>query len=192
MRTNFKILTLLAFLSCSTKETKTVGDTTSQANQTDNEIKLKEDTLLLANVVTHYFSSPIIKDTFRIKLTGQTVDKGTVEFEIKTSSGLIIHYEKYPSYYLIGYGLESYASEEEKTQYIRDRVLTFFSEENFRQPAIAKDVQFDGDYSDKEIWDDIKSDSTAVKFEYLIAEESQAQIVYSKRLKKVVTIFSCC
>jgi hypothetical protein len=134
----------------------------------------------------------MVKDTFKIKITGQSITDGTFEFEIITNNGIVIHHETYPSYYLIGYGLENNATEADKAEFIKKRIVKFFEEENFHTPAISKDEKFDEDYSDKEFWEDIKSDSTAVSFGYLIGEESNGQIAYSKRLKKVITIFSCC
>ena len=194
MRTSFKILTLLTVLSCSTKDTKTVDQKPLQDTQTlVNKTNLdKQEKLLLANVMTHYFSSPTIKDTFKIVLSGHTIIDSNFEFEIKTNYGLVIHNEIYPSSYLIGYGLDPNASETEQAEYIKNRVLTFFEEENFRQPAIEKDELFDADYSDLEVWNDIKADSTAVKFISLVGEEGIGHIAYSKKLKRVVMIFSCC
>lgn len=195
MRTHFKILTLLIVLSCSTRDSKTFDNASFVGDQAPSSIlpgQQKVDVPLLTNVVTHHFSSPSFKDTFKIRLTGRSITEATVAFEIKTNHGLVIHYATYPSYYLIGYGLDNEASEIDKAAYIRSRFLKLFDEENFRQPAIFEDEEFDADYSDAEIWEDIKSDTTAVKFEYLIGEESYNQIAYSKKLKKVVTIFSCC
>lgn len=191
MRTSLRILALLTILSCSVKD-KTVDTKITQGLQADSTPKDAKDTILLQNVVAHYFSSPIAKDTFRITLTGQTINNGTVEFDIQTYQGLVIHYRTFPSYDLIGYGLDNNASEPEKEEYIKSRISNFFEEENFRQPAISKNDKFEEDYSNKEIWDDIGSDTTAVTFEYLIGEESFGRIAYSKKLDKVVTIFSCC
>lgn len=193
MKIQLLIIGLSAILGCSTKDTGTSSD--EERDQDTSDIHSNQDRteiLFLKNVIAHHFSSPTVKDTFKIKLTGQTITEGTVEFEIKTNYGLVIHYENYPSYYLIGYGLDSNASETEKADYIKNRILRFFDEENFQQPAILKNEIFEVDYSDREVWEDIKSDSTAVKFDYLIGEEGNGRIAYSKKLKKVVTIFSCC
>lgn len=192
MRITFKILILLTILNCSNKDTTPFDNKTVEDIPAENKSNHYQDTLHLTNVTTHYFSSSIVKDTFKLTLTGQTITDGKLEFEIKTNYGLVIHYETYPSYYLIGYGLDDTATEIQKREYIKGRLLSFFNEENFRQPAISKDEIFDEDYSNKDVWDDIKSDTTSVKFEYLIGEESHEQIAYSKKLKKVVTTFSCC
>jgi hypothetical protein len=194
MRTTFKITILLIILGCSTKDKPILENTKSPGIQVlDNKSKQnKVEILLLTNVITHHFSSSTSKDTFKIRLIGKTITESKFEFEIKTSHGLVIHFETYPSYYLVGYGLDPNANEIEQSEYIGGRISKFFDEENFRQPAISKDELFDEDYSNKEIWDDIKSDSTSVKFAYLIGEEGNGQIAYSKKLKKVVTIFSCC
>lgn len=195
MKPRFTILILLIAFGCATKDTNTINTTTPQNNHVADATFAKShrrDSLLLTNVATHYFSSPTAKDTFEITLRGETVNGGTVEFEIKTHEGDLIHYDSFPSYYLIGYGLSDKATEIEKTEYIKDRILNFFNEDNFKQPAISSEEAFDESYSEKEIWDDIRADTTAVRFEYIIAEESIAYIAYSKKLKNVVVIYSCC
>jgi hypothetical protein len=77
-------------------------------------------------------------------------------------------------------------------KYMRNRVKEFFDEKNFNYPAIKQDEVFDEDYSDMEIWNDIKSDRTAIGFYYLIGEEDGRTIAYSKKTKKVVMYFNCC
>jgi hypothetical protein len=77
-------------------------------------------------------------------------------------------------------------------KYIRNRIKEFFEEKNFKYPAIKQDEVLDEDYSDKEIWNDIQSDRTAIGFFYLIGEEDGRTIAYSKKTKKVVMYFNCC
>lgn len=113
-------------------------------------------------------------------------------FQIVDENGIEILTEKYPANYLIGYGLDPGATIEEQENYIKKRVDEFFKGENFISPAIELESKFDEDESDYQIWNDIKSDSTAVGFLYLIGEESIKSIAYSKKMKKVVVYFSCC
>ena len=63
---------------------------------------------------------------------------------------------------------------------------------NFINPAIAADDKFEADYSDKEIWDDIKSDPTAIGFYYMLGEEDGRRIAFSKKTGKVLMYFNCC
>jgi hypothetical protein len=68
----------------------------------------------------------------------------------------------------------------------------FFGEKNFLAPAIKENENFDSDYSDKNIWFDIREDRTATGFSYSIGEEDSRKIAFSKKLKKVVLYFNCC
>jgi len=183
------IVGLFTCLGCSTHESRTSDRDQESVRVTRmNQV----EALLLSNVVTRNFSSPTVKDTFKIKLTGKTITEGKVEFEIKTNDGLVIHYSTFPASYLIGYALDENASEHEQAEYIKTRIAQFFDTENFQQPAISAGETFDADYSEKPVWDDIKSDTTAVAFGYLVGEEAYVRIAYSKKLRRVVTIFGCC
>ena len=68
----------------------------------------------------------------------------------------------------------------------------FFSEEHFFSPAIAAADEFDSDYSEKEVWYNIKSDLTTVGFYYVFGEEAGCRIAYSKKLKRIVKYFCRC
>jgi hypothetical protein len=83
-------------------------------------------------------------------------------------------------------------SEKAREQYIRHRIKDFFSEEHFSNPAIKADEAYNEDYAKKADWEDIKTDRTAIGFDYLIGEEAGRHIAYSKKQKKVVLYFSCC
>ena len=195
MKPRFTMLVLLIAFGCAVKDTESTKTPAPQSDQVADKPLTKpgrKDSLLLINVVTHYFSSPTVEDTFKITLRGETVRDATVEFEIRTPEGYSIHYESFPSNYLIGYGLSDKATERERTDYIKDRILRLFNEENFKQPAISSEDVFDESYSDKEIWDDIHADTTAISFEYIIAEETIRHIAYSKKLKQVMLIYTCC
>jgi hypothetical protein len=73
-----------------------------------------------------------------------------------------------------------------------NRIREFFKEKNFYSPAIKQDEIFNEDLSDKEIWTEIKSDSSAIGFYYLIGEEDGRKIAFSKKKNKIVMYFNCC
>jgi hypothetical protein len=160
-------------------------------NYGNGSITFQQSTLL-ENIVNRKFSDPTTKDKFSITIIGESLIKGMMVFQIVDANGSEILTEKYPANYLIGYGLNPDATVDEQENYIKKRVDEFFKDENFHSPAIELESKFDEDESDYQIWNDIKSDSSAVGFFCLIGEEGFQSIAYSKKLKKVVVYFSCC
>lgn len=155
---------------------------------------IKKDSVLLENRVQHEFSNLDKKDEFYVCLVGESILDATVVFTITNSDGVEIFREEFPSVSLIGYDLPGGidASTRDQQNFIKYRVRHFFDEKNFFIPAIKSDQEFDEDYSDKEIWNEIKSDQKTRGFYYSIGEEDGRKIAYSKRLKKVVQYFNCC
>lgn len=148
---------------------------------------------LYQNVVERNFSNPEEKDELSIKIIGNSILGGTAVISITTKVGRTIFKEEFPARYLIGYSFTgSYDNEDHKEDYIKERVDEFFVEENFSNPAISTDEQFDEDYSELDNWNDIKSDKTAIGFYYLIGEEAGCRIAYSKKQKRTLTYFCCC
>lgn len=142
---------------------------------------------------THFFSDTTDKDEFHIYLKGKSILEAIVQFKITSPTGDVLLEEEFPSHYLIGYGLfGDEITDEKKEKYITNRISTFLDEENFLMPAIDPNELFDADYSDKIIWDDIKSDKNAIGFYYLVGEEDGRTIAFSKKMKKVVQYFGCC
>jgi hypothetical protein len=195
MKIQLLIIGLLTTLSCTTK---TDSHTVSQPDTLTNDINdrqaeiLTVDTVLYKSETVHYFSSPADKDTFKITVTGQSINGGQFRFQIVTKGGEILLDEKYETTMLLDYGLKPNPTDKETEKYIKTRIDKFFADDNFHQPAISKSDTFDKDYSDKEIWDDIISDQTSIGFYYLIGEEDGRQIAFSKRLGKVVLYYNCC
>jgi hypothetical protein len=149
---------------------------------------------LIENTARRTFSDLETKDTFSIQLTGNSISEGTVSFTIRNNKDELIFEEKFPSTYLIGYGLIEIKDPtiEQEEQYIRKRVSEFFNEDNFIQPAIEETDEFDSDYSIQEDWIIIKSDQTSVGFYYLVGEGAGCRIAYSKKLKRTIKYFCCC
>jgi hypothetical protein len=151
------------------------------------------DSILISHSVTHKFSDPIKEDSFVLVVNGQSLLDGQVTFKIISHNGTLLHTENFPTNYLIGYGLVGIKNTTSKQQeeYITKRIKDFFKEENFSYNPL-KDDTFDKEYSNKEIWDDIKSDSTAIGFYYLIGEEDGRRIAFSKKKKTTELYYNCC
>jgi hypothetical protein len=152
----------------------------------------ERDAVLLKNEVLHNFSSLSGQDTFRIYVTGTSILNGQFHFQIITSDASIIYAETLDTTWLLDYGAEGDTTLTAKESYIRNRIENFFNEKNFRQPAISSTEVYEADYSDKTIWDDITSDSTAIGFYYLVGKEDGRRVAYSKKLNKVVLYYNCC
>jgi len=181
------LITAAILLNCS-------GRTEVKTAEEINADQAKVDTLrsLYGNHTLHYFSNSAEKDTFKISVLGKSIVGGQIKFEIMDAKGQWVLNETFQAYNLIGYGLQSDATDEQKVAYIKNRIDAFFDEDNFHKPAIATDEPFDKSYSEKAIWEDIKSDHSSIGFHYLIGEEDGRNIAYSKTLKKTVIYFGCC
>lgn len=151
------------------------------------------DSVLIENKVIHEFSQVENKDEFYICIKGKSILDGKTIFKITKSDGTELLNEEFPSSHLMDYGFEGdMNSVKEKEEYIKSRIKNFFNESNFIFPAIKTDETFDEDYSDKDIWNEIKSDLTTIGFSYQIGEEDGRKITFSKKKGKVVMYFNCC
>lgn len=153
----------------------------------------KEDSVLIENKIMHSFSQIDRKDEFYICIKGKSITDGTVIFRITNTDGKEIYHEEFHSNLLINYDFDgNFNSKKDTEKFIKARIKDFFNEKYYEFPAIELDSDFSGNYSEKEIWDDIKSDRTAIGFIYLIGEEDNRGIAFSKKNGKVVMYFSCC
>lgn len=139
------------------------------------------------------FSHPDDNDVFSIRIVGDSISTGEFILTITTFENEVIFQEKHHTNLLIGYGLPFEETDTNIIEtYIKKRVDEFFIDDNFLNPAIPENHKFDPDYSDEEIWNDIKSDSTAIGFYYLLGIENGCRIAYSKKKREVVKYFCCC
>lgn len=194
----FALLTLL-LTSCfqGSRENIIQTKTLDQLNNIVENFELDDssdnDTIKFEQRKFCFFSSNDEKDEFLITITGETVYTGTMIFQITTHHGSLILKESYPAHFLLGYAfLGDPNSLKDKEEFIIKRATEFFNENNFNNPAISPEEDFDEDYSDKEIWEDIISDKTSIGFYYLIGEGDGRRIAFSKKKKRVVLYFNCC
>lgn len=154
------------------------------------------DTKMLKKV-THQqvFSNNNAEDTFSLTMVGNKINAAQISFTITNNKGEVLYKENFPSEALLDYGLLEVSekpSEADKANYILKRMDTFFEPKDFSVPAIKTNADYEPQYSNKTIWDDLQQDSTSIGFDYLLYEERGRSIAYSKKLKKVVEYFSCC
>lgn len=170
-----------------TEQSNTAIIDQNQSNGTLN------DSVLIENRVMHAFSQVDNKDEFYICIKGKSILKGKIIFKITNSDGIELLNEEFPSYLMMDYGfVGDMNSLKDCEDYIKNRIKDFFNEKYFICPAIKSDENFDESYSNKEIWDEIKSDQTRIGFSYLIGEEDGRHISFSKKKGKVVIYFNCC
>lgn len=179
MKIQLLIIGLLTVICCSTKKDKGTAD--SQLGQTT----------LYKNESVRYFSSSIKKDTFKITVTGQSIVTGQFRFQIINNAGQNLLDEVYPTSALIGYGFVKTDSTD-TASYMTNVIDGYFGDNNFYKPAIANEDKYLKDYSEKGIWDEIKSDKDAIGFRYVIGKRDGRQIAFSKKQEKVVLYFECC
>ena len=182
-KTSLPLLTLLALfiLSCNLINSKKEDKISNQNNTTPKGF-------LLSNIVVHAFSDPILKDTFKLFLKGDSIVSGRIIFQIISHNNKLIYNETFPASDLLGDNdLDSTSKQKEDD--IAKSFNDFFIEKQFIVPATALDSNLDLENVDKRIWNDIKSDPTAIGFEYAVGYETVISIAYSKKKKKVVTYF---
>jgi len=154
-----------------------------------------QENLLLKVETDRIFSSPDSEDLFQIILVGDSVHTGEVTFNIISSNGDTLLNNVYKAYAFNNKYAYVDGTTAQKTEEISNNLNSFFAPSNFRSPAIGKDEKeeyVDEDYTDLEIWKDIKSDKTAISFTYSLYGEYTNRIAYSKSRGEIVSIWSCC
>ncbi|MBR9918883.1 hypothetical protein GYB29_14705 [bacterium] len=160
------------------------------------ELSFAQENLLLKVETDRIFSSPDSEDLFQIILVGDSVHTGEVTFNIISSKGDTLLNNVYKaSAFNMKYAYTNDATTAQISEEISNNLNSFFAPSNFSSPAIGKDESeeyVDEDYTNLDIWKDIKSDQTAVGFTYSLYGEYTNRITYSKSLGKIVSIWSCC
>lgn len=195
------LLSLLGFVAaCSTPDTRqasttpSTADTATQLEPMDTArataANAQSDTL---KTVTkrHIFSAPGSPDEFRLVMRGKDALTGEATFTITDSNGQVIFREMLAAEDLeaaMVYEMKTpTASAAEREAYIRRRMDEFFSDKNFRTPALtAKDTYPTDGTVDRATWDDLRKRPDAVSFTYLVGKEDRRRIAWAPRTKQVV------
>nr|WP_294860714.1 hypothetical protein [uncultured Fluviicola sp.] len=184
--------------SSSKKETREVSiekeiNETKKPNES-SELNEKSD-FLIENKVFHTFSDPSKKDEFRIVITGKNLLKGKVLFAITNSEGKNLWKEEFDANYLLGYDFTGNINSQKETDaFITKRIKEFFGKDRFSVPAIEDEITFEDQsyYIDKETWEEVKANTKAVGFYYLLGAEDGKHIAFSVKKDKVVMFYNCC
>jgi hypothetical protein len=154
----------------------------------DDRVLVHNANVSLVNTVKHAFSNPARPDVFKLTLTGTSVLKGKVTFQIISFDNKEIHKETFPATDLYG-DLEEVLKPKQQTDTITSRFKHFFDKNSFHTPAISPQERYEYDVADKITWTGIKTDKAAIGFIYSHGYESSYGIAWSKKQKKVVQYF---
>lgn len=154
-----------------------------------DSINHNDTTHLFAVSYKHQFSNINTLDSFILTLSGKSILEGVLTFKIYDSSGKQIHREVFYAFDLL-FDEGDVIPQNKHADTIIARMKVFFTKESFLKPAIKLIPQYNEDQSDKENWDDINSDKTAIGFTYNYGYEGTYGIAYSKKKQKTVVYFS--
>lgn len=195
------LLSLLGFAAaCSTPDTRQAATTSSTADTATALEPMDTTRATAANAQSdtlktvrkrHVFSAPGSPDEFRLVMRGKDLLTGEATFTITDASGQVIFREILPAEDLeaaMVYEMKTpTASAAEREAYIRRRMDEFFSDKNFRTPALTpKDSYPTGSTIDRATWDDLRQRPDAVSFTYLVGKEDRRRIAWAPRTKQVV------
>jgi len=148
---------------------------------------------LIGYSTEHIFSDTTQKDIFSITLYGQDVVKGMIIFKILDFQQRQIFREQFPAKDLLG-DQEDMLNIKQQKDTINMEMSRFLNEKHFAKPAIDASQKLElsfeePDDTDKRNWREIKADQSAIGFLYSHGYEGTYGISYSKKQKKVVSIF---
>jgi len=146
--------------------------------------------IIFSNACLHSFSDPGAPDSFHVQLTGLTIRGGQVTVDIVTADGRNIYHEKFAAHELLS-DVEHLTPKQEE-DHIRQRIAHFFDKDAFEMPALGQNEVFDGDYVNKDDWEDIHSNRSAIGFHFLRGSEYDLFIAYSRKKRKAVPYSACC
>lgn len=161
----------------------------------DKTKNTEKSEFLIENKKLHAFSDPEKKDVFFIGIKGKNLLDGKVIFTITSPDGKQLLKEEFDADYLFGYDFTGdFKSKKDTDAFIKKRIGSFFAEKNFSVPAIKDDVVFEDQeyYIDKETWEEIKANSKAIGFYYLLGSEDGRHIAFSVKKQKVAMYYNCC
>jgi hypothetical protein len=161
--------------------------------QGTSEQQLDSDTVTIQykKSFTHEFSDNDTKDSFNVYLIGKTILWGRIKFEIKTASGQVIYSESFKASNIWDVTMND-STVKAREKYVLSFIKDSFNEKGFFSPAIKPTDPFVEDYSNKEVWDELKADKTAIGFIFSTGYEDGRKIAYIKSLKRAVIYFECC
>ena len=172
------ILLSTTLASCS----KVSTDGSSEATRTSSVKPL------YANSVTRHFSNEEQKDTFNVAVNGESIITGEVDLRITNYEGKRIFSTIFPARALLDHDGLINPKKDEKI--IKNRIDHFFETTQFDTPIAAKPDSSKNNDSTEAVRRMMALDPKSICFSYKSTKDSVSQIVYSKRLQKVVVLRS--
>lgn len=163
--------------------------TKEMAYHTDVDTTISRRKIFFEKSIMRYFSNLKTKDVFKIILNGEHYYSSSIDFTITNVQGEEIYHDNFPCLQILEEAFDgggNYATDLQREDYMKKYIFDFFQNNNFRTPAIDPEREFSEDFSVKEDWEDIKSDSSSVGFNYSIQPQSKTEIAYNK--KKNITV----
>ncbi|MFC4231086.1 hypothetical protein ACFOW1_04245 [Parasediminibacterium paludis] len=199
------VFTILAFIYMACKDEKKPTINTPKVNSDSllslinktpettsrlvDSINHNDTTHLFAVSFKHPFSNVNTLDSFTLTLSGKSIREGMLTFKILDVNGNEIHKEVFYAFDLL-FDEGDIIPHNKHADTIIARMKVFFTKDRFIQPAIELIPQYNEDQSNKENWDDINSDKTAIGFTYNYGYEGTYGIAYSKKKQKTIVYFS--
>ncbi len=180
---NVSFITLLLF-SCNSSNINSVN--TAPATKPIPSGKK----ILLSNIIPHFFSDSLKKDTFKLILTGDSITTSKAIFSIISHKGTQIYADTFDAEWLENVspenGTPSVAQYETSIRY---KVSRFFHDSNFVNALRIPEKGTCGDhgYPDSVNWFDIHSDKKVIGFHYWFdGAVDDNYLAWSKKQQKVV------
>ncbi|SHL32241.1 hypothetical protein [Flavobacterium chilense] len=216
--TLFFFLAILFFYACNRSEKHEIKKT-AIAHDSLKDIQTKKDTLnTVKTIETVYFddSNTVIREQFKDSVFAKfsdlstddkfifTIPKGNINqttsvFQIFNNAGQLIYERSFTTRYIVnGYDLEFIKSDEELEKNILNRAkeildinsLTDISDKNEikKDPVLGESRE---NFENYDVFIECQNDKRPL-FSISLAEEDTSYIGYSKKLKKAVSVISCC
>jgi hypothetical protein len=139
--------------------------------------------ILLSNVKTHIFSSHSKEDTFKLVLTGDSLDNSSAIFTIMSYKGKRIYADTFPSGFLYSNQDSIIPPLKQAESFVR----SFFEDSLFSKPkSDDKFVNINNrNFTERA---EKKYDTTVIEFKY--ATNVERRLIYSKKQQKVLIFMS--
>jgi hypothetical protein len=130
-------------------------------------------------------------EVFRLSGAGSDTLSAEMTFVILTTHGDTLFEERFPSRSLLDYGFErDNRSDSSERAYIAERIRRFFDDTEFESPAVPLTAAPDSGFTNLSLWEELRGDFTVISFHFLVGEEDNKVIVYSRKRRCVEVLMS--
>ncbi|AYA37733.1 hypothetical protein D3Y59_12150 [Hymenobacter oligotrophus] len=148
---------------------------------------------LMEATAEHRFSSKQANDVFVLRIVGDSLLTGQVQFSIVAAAGDTLWREQFPVAALLDYGLLKYGENPTAAQreaYVRERLDRFFAPAQFQEPAV-KPGTAPNRHAKQPAWKEVQQTGLP-GFAYSLYEEDGRQLAYLPSQRKAVVYYTCC